>query len=36
MEVAKLSDDKIEILIKLYDSLLDALERKKEYDKKIK
>lgn len=36
MEVAKLSDDKIEILIQLYDSLVDALERKKEYDKKIK
>ena len=29
MEVAKLSDDKIEILIQLYDSLVDALERKK-------
>lgn len=35
MEVTKLSDDEIEILIQLYDSLVDALERKKGYDIKI-
>lgn len=35
MEVTKLSDDEIEILIQLYDSLVDVLERKKGYDIKI-
>ena len=35
MEVTKLSDDEMEILIQLYDSLVDALERKKGYDIKI-
>ena len=35
MEVTKLSSDKSEILVQLYDSLEDVLEKGNELDKKI-
>ena len=35
MEVTKLSNDKSEILVQLYDSLEDVLEKGNELDKKI-